>query len=851
MWKPTKLFSALLLTVFLASGDTLSENISLRVKVVGRILEEKPRLLPPDRISSAEEARYLDLSQDLLEPPRLIEGVDPEPVGSGRACGEPRDRAYYRIAVRYYLRGNLRKAESRLLDILSLQNSAFVPQSEYLLGLIHVRTGRAESALRFFESACSAPHPYRRAACSALYALKFKLYGEPVEVEDSPLWKAVYEIKSTGRIVAPDCADVIFENYCSYVRDFAQGRVNEDYPESTEMRRAILLIESGNAEEAEEILRRHAGPLSRYRNEALYYLGVIAYRKGDRREAYRLASLLEISRPQLSKNLHLLLSRKDLIYSKIAYRLTGDPRTLRNAGILSYNGGRYRAAYLEFNRTGDYLFAAWAAIREGNYEGAYSSLRRIKERNRDYYLWLLETLYWLGRDGEMEQVLEEVKGKHPELYEEYMGWLLFRKGRWLRAYRFFKDPYHKALTLYNAGRYRQILELLKEENSFKERMLKAKAAISMGNGSLARSFLKEERPEEIYLIGMSYFIDGDYRRAIGYFERILENPLLRSRALLRIADSHYNIGDYNTAKDIYKRILILYPDSPEAADATLALAQIELQRPSSDLKELIAEFVRKFPGSPLLDDLRYQLAGLYLKEGNRERAKRILEDLVRKDAYRAKALIRLAEMETDVTRKEKLLREAILSGGTQEKERATSMLMNLYLETREFEKLADFLSEGDYEDRKRALSIYLSENTEKAVKLFHELSEENSADEDLRAMALELYKKTGAGEYLLFARESTNPRIRAEALYSLGILTERRDRRKALEYYVEVILSAEGVQPYYNRSILRAADILVSLKARRDASCLLEKLDPKHLSAKERKKVKILRTKLPKCEVKG
>ena len=850
MWKPTKLFSVLLGAAVFAFGSTLSESISLEVKIVGKVLEEKPRLLPPERIELRDRTTYYDLSGELLEPPAYVEEVTPEPLKAGSACGEPRDRAYYRAGIRYYLRGDLRRAESRLLDVLSLQNSAFLPQSEYILGLIYARTGRERSALRFFESSCSAPHPYREAACSALYALRFKLEGEPAQVDKPSLWRVVYEIKKENRVSTPDCEGAVFRTYCSYVQDFAEGRVNEEYPESTEIRRAILLLRRGELQQARRLLRKHAGPLSRYRSVALYYLGVIAYREGNREETYRLASLLETSRPDLSRNLHLLLSRENLLYSKIAYRLTGDVKTLRSSGILSYNAGRYKVAYLELTRSGDHLLAAWAAIRDGDYRRAYRSLRLVEERNRDYYLWLLETLYWLGRDREMEGTLEKIEDEYPDLYREYMGWLLFRRGEWLKAHRFFDDPYHRALTLYNAGRYREVLEVLERGDTFKERLLKAKAAISMGDGKLARTFLREESPIEIYLIGMSYFMDGDYRKAIGYFEKILEDKTLRSRAMLRIADSHYNLGNYSRAKDIYRRILILYPDSPEAKDATLTLAQIELQRPSADLKELIGEFMRKFPGSPLIDDLRYQLAGLYLREGNRKAAKEILEDLSRRDSYRAKALIKLAQIEEDPVRKEELLREAIISGGSEEKEKATSLLMNLYLERKEFEKLADFLAQGSYEDRKRALSLYVSENLEKAVALFDSLSRENPSDEDLRRVALELYRKTKGKKYLLFARESTDPKVRAEALYRLGLLTEKKDRRKALEYYVEVVLSAEGVQPHYNRSILRASEILVSLKARKDASCLLDRLDAKYLSDSERKKVKILREKLPKCEVK-
>ncbi len=847
MWKPTWLFSLLFLLspVF---ADPLKESISLKVKVVGKIVEEKPKLLPPDLIKLNEDVIPLDLSRDLLEPPRSVEPAYIEPLKEGRGCGEPKDRAKYRAGIDYYLKGNIKKAESRMLDVLSIQNSAFVPQAEYILGLIYSEKGKEGKALKFFVSSCNAQHPFKIPACESYYALEFKLRGEPYPADSPDLWKIVYEIKKEGKLRSPDCSETIFSDYCTYISDFVEGKINEGYLESTELRRAIILVKRGELKKAKEILIKHSTPLKKYRDVALYYLGLIAAKEGNSKQAYRYASLLETSNPEYSRNLYLILSRKDFLLSRIAYQLTGSKKALRNTGIISYNRGNYSVAYAELIKAGDYLTAAWAAIKEGDYQRAYRSIKESGEKNRNYYLWLLEILYWLGKDKEMEKVLEGIRRKYPELYREYYGWLMFRKENWLKAYKNFKDPYHKALALFNAGRYSKVIELLKNKKNLRDRILKAKAAISMGKGKLARRFLTDESSQEIYLLGMSFFIEGDYREAISYFKKLLKEDSFKSRAMLRIADSYYNLGNYDKAKEIYKEILTLYPDSGEALDATLALAQIELQRPSADLERVVKSFVRKFPDSPMVPDLKYQLALFYLKEGREKEAKDIFKELIENRSYRAKVLIKLAELEEDPNRKEKLLKEAILEGGSQEKEKATELLKNLYLQRREFEKLADFLREGGYEDRKRALDIYISENIQKAIDLFDELQRENPDDEDLKGIALKMYDKTKGKKYLLFAKESQRKEVRARALYLLGKV--QKDKRKALEYFVEVILSAEGVQPYYNRSILEAADILISLRAKRDASCLLERLDLNNLTGKELKKVKILRKRLPKCEVK-
>ncbi len=849
MLKLIGLFSLLILTA-LTFGQPLSESISLKVKVIGRVLEEKPKLLPPDRIELKPSLSYLDLSGRLLEPPLRIEEAKIEVPGEGGGCGGPKDRSYYRAGVKYYLKGELKKAESKMLDVLTVQSSAFSPMAEYVLGLIYSKEGKLESAEKFLRSSCNAQHQYKQASCEAFYGVSFKLRGEPVNAESPELWRVVYEIRTSGKVKSPSCEGVVFKDYCSYVESFAIGKIDEDYRDSTELRRAVVLLKEDRLVEAEEIFRRHLSPTDRYRSVALYYMGVIAYKKGKEREAYRYASLLETIEEELAKNLFLLISGKNPLLSRIAYEVTGSKEALRVSGIHSYNRGRYKIAYAELTKAGEHMLAALSAIREGDYKRAYLSLRNVSSKDRDYYLWLLETLYWLGKDKEMEEVLKDIESSYPDLYREYMGWLSFRKGDWLNAYRLFKDPYHRAIALFNAGRYEEVLKTLKDTKSLKERLLKAKAAISLGRGKLARKFLTEESPEEIYLLGMSYFIEGNYEEAIRYFKRLLKEEALKSKAMLRIADSYYNLGNYDSARTLYKEILNLYPDSPEATDATLALAQIELQKPSGDLERLIVEFESKFPGSPMIPDLKYQLASLYLKEGKKESAKRILEELLDLETYKPRAMLKLAEIEEDPLRKEEMLKEVIRIGGKEEKKRATAMLMSLYLEKKEFEKLADFLSKGDYDDRKKALDIYINENLEKAMKLFDELIKENPDDEELKVKALELYSKTKGKKYLLIAKESSDKKVKAKALYLLGLKEKKRNKRKALEYFVEVILSAEKVQPYYNKSILQAVDLLLSMKARRDASCLLSKLDRRYLTKREMKKVNILRKKLPKCEVK-
>ncbi len=854
MLKPIRLFSIFLILLTLSFSQELEERFSLKVKVVDRVIIEKPFPEPPKKLEiKEEELKIKDFSSELLEPPKRIEKAEVEvPQEQRKGCGVPRDLSNYRKAVKLYSQGKFSEARKYLKSVIAIPNSPYAGPARYILGVIYAETLKEEEALLLFKEACELTHPYRNASCEGYYALEFKLKGKPVKVEDIDLWKKVYLIKAEGKIEKPECTDTVFKEYCSYVSDFVEGKINKDYRISTELRRAVKLLMENKLEEAKRIFIKYEH-IPELRHIVLYYLGIIALKEGNVEEAYKYTYSLELINEGLAKELYRFLAEKDPVYVRIAYSKLKDKELFINSGIRAYNSGDYKTAFIEFLKAEDFFLAGLSALKEGNLEKAYETFKKVPEEKRDkeFYRWYLEVLYRLNKDEELEKTLEDIKEKFPEIYREFKAWYEFRKGNWEEASKYFDEPYYKAVALFNAGKHEEVLKVLKDRDSYEERILKARSAIALGKGKLARKFLTEKTPEEIYLKGLSYFIEGRYREAIKEFEKLKDNEKYKIKALLKIADSHYNMGNYGRAKRIYRDILKKYPNSKEAYDSALALAQIELQSPSRDLKVLIREFERRFPKSPFLEDLRYQLALIYIKEGETDKAREILEKLKNTERYRAKALLKLAEIEKNAEEKEKLLKEVIRVGNKEEKERTTVMLMALYLKTGKHEALADFLAKGDYEDKKKALEIYIEENIEKAIKLFDELARENPHDEDLKRLALKMYDNTKAKRYLIFAKGSEDIKVKAKALYLLGKMEKRRNKEKALEYFVEVILTARDVPEYYNRSILEAVDILISMNARKDASCLLEEINEKFLSDDEVKKVKILRNKLPECEVSG
>ncbi len=848
-----RLFSILLCIFILLSfsEENLKKGFDIRIKVVGRVHEEKPKLEPPERLRVEEEG-VLDLSGKLLEPPGKMEFEEIEEIEAEGflGCGEPEDRTNYRYGVIEFRDGNIKKAKYYLENVISM-NSPFSGMAKYILGIIEFNEKKEERALVYFKDSCNTPHLYRKSACEAYYALSFRTRNKPVET-DKELWKQVYEIYSTGESSVPSCELVIFGRYCNYIIRFLEGEIDEEYIHSTKVRKAVLLIRNNEIDKATALLEEEIKPLKPYRDIALYYISLAFIKKGEKEKAKRYISLLETLNPDYAANLYSLLSRDDLIYSRLAYAITGSKEFLIKSGSIAYNRSDYKSAYANFVQAGDYEKALYSAIRMDDYKKALKVLKRWKRKNVEYYRWLLEVLYWLGEDRKLRKVLSRIKNRHPGLYSEYMGWYHFKKGNWKKAYRYFKDPYYKAIALFNMGEYDKVMDILKDQNDRRARILKAKSAVSMGKGNLARKFLINDTDEEIYLRGLSYFIENRHSEAVSQFQRIDERSPLKPRALLKEADAYYNLGNISKAKEIYTRVMKDYPDSEESMSATLALIQLELQKPEGNLKELILTFVNRYPDSPLVNDLYYQLGEIYIREAEYAKAKEVFKKLEDSE-YSEKAKLRLAQLEENEDRKISMLKSIIEKASDEEvRAEARNTLMEIFKARGDITNFARLLSEGDTEDRKEAIKAYLSVGEgERAVQLFNSIVNEGYIDEDLRKVAIDLYSVTNNERYLSYAKESEDSEIKARAYYLAGIHYKNGgDKKKALEEFVTVTILTPDQQPYYNRSILESVDILISMKARKDASCLLEKLDPETLSEEERGRYKYFKDKLPPCEVK-
>jgi TolA-binding protein len=843
-----RLITLFSLSLLLIAFSQIKKEFDLQVEIVAKEVEEKPKLSPPQNLP-LKEAEPMDLSPRLLEPPKEMEFIPVARVeGAGLSCGESRNAIAYKVGVDYYLKGDFLSAEKELSSILTMR-SPYKPMAEYVLGLIKLKEGQRSEALKFFEKSCKVPNRYRYSACELYYALNFEL-KDSVPKNENPLWSVIYEIKEKKTYREPNCQEVVFKNYCNYVLDFVKGKVREEYKDSTVMRMAIVLFQTGKLDEAEKLFLEYSKPTKPYRDVALYYLGLVAMQKKDIGKAYQYASLLETLNREYANSLYFQIAQRDVLLARITYSVAKDPTLLELAGIIAYNRGDYKLALSNFLEAKNIKYAVYSAIGEGDYKTAYTLLEGKDEKDKEDYLWLLESAYWANLP--MEEPLKAVKERYPELYKEYLGWSFFRKGEWLSAMNYFEDPYYRALSYYNLKRYEDVLKVLKGIDHPKARLLKAKSALFLGKPALARSFLTENSPEELYLLGLSYFVEGEYERSIDHFKKVPKESPFGAKALMKTGDALYNLGKVDSAKQVYWEVLKNFPEDPLASQATLALLGMEERElPPSDREKLIKRYLQKEPNSPYAPELKYQLADLLIKRGEKKEAEKILIELFQGgSSLKYKALLKLAIIEEDRRNKAVLLYKVYKEGDSEESAIARRELIKLYEELGDQQSVAEFLEGGDLSDKEKAVQIYANiQRWDRALAIANQLTSLGYKSPSFDNTLWKIYENTKDRNILTALTKSQDINLSAKAKLEMAKLLKAEGKPKeALEYLVDISLNNKGAQ-VYNSAILEGVQTFLELRLRRDASCFLERVDANALSQEERVKIEMLKKELPKCEV--
>jgi len=230
--------------------------------------------------------------------------------------------------------------------------------------------------------------------------------------------------------------------------------------------------------------------------------------------------------------------------------------------------------------------------------------------------------------GDFEGALRE--------YAEVSG----RKGR---------DDYMKASVLlrqgecfYNLGRFDEAIERYDRlVDKYDDTFLLAEGLYEIGLsyivkgnwlklGTTYRELLERrpgyaEMPQVKFALGLFAYQEQDYDEAIANFEQVPSD-----RGLYYLGRCHEDKGQYILAIQRYRQVLRKYPDSPLADDVAFSVAEAFYRSGQAIVAvRSYRDFLDDYPESPFVANARYKMACVTYNEGSYDESVRELEEIVR------------------------------------------------------------------------------------------------------------------------------------------------------------------------------------------------------------------------------
>jgi tetratricopeptide (TPR) repeat protein len=129
-----------------------------------------------------------------------------------------------------------------------------------------------------------------------------------------------------------------------------------------------------------------------------------------------------------------------------------------------------------------------------------------------------------------------------------------------------------------------------------------KSAIAEGEKTLAGGKLFSGCDELYYLMGLSYFKEGNYLRASDIFEIIIKEfpgSSFKEEAELSLGDTYFYMVNYAKARSCYRGLLDKNPRTRLGAAAYYRLSQVALKEGNTmEAKEYLNKLKQEYPLSP-------------------------------------------------------------------------------------------------------------------------------------------------------------------------------------------------------------------------------------------------------------
>ncbi len=902
-----------------AQANTIKlPEVVFPIEILSQVLEEKPILQGPQTLDFNPLSDQLNIKDYLpLQKPYNVKLPFLKIQKPTAYLGVPPSNALLSEAIDYFERGDFIFAQENLKKFVEkYKDNKNLFYAYYLLGYINFELQKYEEAQRYLEKSCNL-NPLKENCLSYVITLTItdkldkasEILQSISEDEDVKFYQLVVKsLKSNEKSININCnnTDVGSADYCRYFLKhtlFLNGKYRESLQykylgENKTLKKLTLIIDGFNyyfLKEYDKSKNTFEQFINKYlSNDKLTNLAYLGLGLTNPYKTKDYAEILETRDNYLSYHLYLNVINTyafqgrwldTFVYiQKVLNLIDKNKENLRfDLAVSLYNLKNYEYALNIFqdlakekNEEKSYLYCGFSAYNQKLYKKAEECFSKLTQ-SQDYQtkktslIYLSEIYYILNDDENYINTVSNLKELDENLAYDYLGWYFFKNKDYKNAYKSFKDSYMKAVSAFNAGDIQNAKELINNKNDRKSLLLSAYIDIKDNNLESARLKLKkiaDQSEDELskkayYLYAYLYFSEGNFQKAVEEFEKFRkifkEDDTYNQKAFLRIADSYYNLGEQDIARNMYKEFIEKYKGKKEAIDAAYSLVLLETKGESNEKDKVIEDFISKFPDYPMVDTLKLQLASIYEEKGEIEKAIKIYKELSQKNTPESNlAKYKLAESYFKSNQNE-IAKEILVSliniSDEDIKFKSSILLAQIYEKEGNIQQAIQiYKSIDNNDDVKFKLSNLLieSQRYDEALSYLRELSDkypEKSPEISFYIGKIK-YKQNLFEEAILYLEASTksqNYTIASESYFLIGeIYNSKNNLNKAINAYLNAIYTNPQINDTTAVARLKAADILIKAEKRKEASCLITPLiDYNNDNIKKTAKEKLKN--LPKC----
>ena len=576
------------------------------------------------------QVRYL-LALDLFDQERYSEALQQLNQVSFTDIQESQQAEYtYKLGYCAFAEGDWERAKGLLSRTRGLPYSDYSAPSYYTLGYINYAQKDFQEATGWFEQAAS---DHRFTSLANYYILECRFNQKDY----------------------------------NYVVKFGEDLFNK-VPEDRQPHMARIMSESylvlGDVEKARSYYEKNLRTKGNLTRSDYFYAGEINYlienweaavENFERMES-RTDSLGQVASYQLGYS---YIQLKNKVAAMEAFKeaaglsFTPDIQedALYNYGKLAFDLGRDTAPFQEYiqkygtQKKGDqiYSYMALVAIQNHDYEGAVQAYDQIDELDPGMQSNYMKAYFLRARE-----LMENGSWRSAVPHLKAAAYYSPRRDGFNQLSR-----YYQAEALYRDGKYADARTLLTD-------LYNLSALPTRPEGSLIS-----------YQLAYTYFKEGDYERALKWFQNYLEGDAsaMGADAQTRIADCYFFSGDYTTAVAAYERQMAAYPDKDNLYPRYRAGVASGLMGDHARKVHFLEDAKLASSSAPYYDESLYELGRAYIALHNEEdaiRAFRTLRSATQDPALASKALLELGMISRNAGRSTEALdyyKQVVQQGG--------------------------------------------------------------------------------------------------------------------------------------------------------------------------------------------